>query len=99
VSRFRPQRPSHWILFQDPDDVTAALVDDSIWSISSQAISDRKSKVRQDALTFNCLKGCSFDDFCSMLDDVFELHEMINDRGEPLLQLLQINIYQETKVN
>ena len=52
VNGFCPLKgPSHWILFQDPDDATAALVDDSVWSIASS----RKSEVQKDVLTFNCL--------------------------------------------
>ena len=69
-------------MFQDPDDASAALVEDSVWAIASQAIADRRPDVRQDALTFSCLRGCSFNDFCSILDDVFEFHEPVKNRGE-----------------
>jgi hypothetical protein len=77
-------------LSQDPNDATAALVDDSVWSIFSQAVSDRQAEVQRDALTFICSKGCSFDDFCSMFDDVFVLYEVIKSRGElyPLRRVL-----------
>ena len=72
---------------QDQHDATAALVDDGVWSIFSQAVSDRKTGVQRDTLTFTCSRGCSFDDICSMFDDVFDLYEVTNSQGE-LLPLL-----------
>ena len=75
------------LLLQDQHDATAALVDDSVWSIFSQTVSDRNTEIRQDALTFICSRGCSFDDFCSMFDDVFDLYKVINSQGELLLLL------------
>ena len=69
-------------LQRDPNDAIAALVDDSIWSILSQAVSDRQTEARQDALTFICSRGCSFDDYCSMFDDVFVLYEVVKGQGE-----------------
>jgi len=77
-------------LSQVPNDAIATLVDDSIWSIFSQAVSDRQTEVQRDALTFICSRGCSFDDFCSMFDDVFVLYEVVKGQGElhPLLHVL-----------
>jgi len=77
-------------LLQDPNDAIATLVDDSIWSIFSQAVSGRQIEVQQDALTFICSRGCSFDDFCSMFDDLFVLYEVVKGQGElhPLLHVL-----------
>jgi hypothetical protein len=72
---------------QDQHDATAALVDDRVWSVLSRAVSDRKTEVQQDALTFTCSRGCSFDDICSMFDDVFDLYEVTYSQGE-LLPLL-----------
>ena len=66
---------------QDQNDATAALVDDSIWSIFSQAVPDGKAEVQRDTLTFTCLRGCSLDDFCSMFDEVFVLFQVIKSRG------------------
>jgi len=77
-------------LLQDPNDAIATLVDDSIWSIFSQAVSGRQIEVQQDALTFICSRGCSFDDFCSMFDDLFVLYEVVKGQGElhPLRHVL-----------
>ena len=66
---------------QDQNDATAALVDDSIWSIFSQAMPDGKAEVQRDALTFTCSRGCSLDDFCLMFDEVFVLFQVIKSRG------------------
>lgn len=55
---------------------------DFVWAIASQTIDDRQSEVQRDALTFGCLRGYSFNDFCSLLDDVFEHHELIKNRGD-----------------
>ncbi|KIM44586.1 hypothetical protein M413DRAFT_356857 [Hebeloma cylindrosporum] len=69
------------MLCMNQHDPSAALVEDSIWAIASQAIADRQTDVQQDALTFICLRGGSFNDFCSILDDVFQLHKVVKNRG------------------
>ena len=90
VSEFLPLSKHSVNVLQDQHDATAALVDDAIWSIFSEAASDTKTEVQQDALTFTCSRGCSFDDFCSMFDDVFGMYEVDHSQGE-LRALLHIH--------
>jgi len=78
-------------LSQDQNDATTALVDDSIWSIFSQAMPDGKAEVQRDPLTFTCSRGCSLDDFCSMFDQVFVLFQVIKSQGA--LRRLFYSIY------
>jgi len=82
-------------VLQDQHDATAALVDDAIWSIFSQAVSDTKTEVQQDPLTFTCSRGCSFDDFCTMFDDVFGMYQVNHSQGElrPLLHIHHSSIF------
>ncbi|KIM46808.1 hypothetical protein M413DRAFT_440380 [Hebeloma cylindrosporum] len=76
------------MLCLDPNDPTAALVYDSIWSIS-HAVPDRNPEVQQDPLTLICSRGCSFDDVCSMFDDVFSSYEVMKSRGVLTLKRIQ----------
>ncbi|KIM44675.1 hypothetical protein M413DRAFT_359368 [Hebeloma cylindrosporum] len=69
------------MLCLDQYDATLALVDDAVWSIFSQQLSKEKREVQRDALTFTCTRGCSFDDLCSIFEDVFNLYEVVNDQG------------------
>ena len=69
-------------LLQDQHDATTVLVDDCVWSAFSQAESDRKIEVQGDALTFTCSRGCSFDDICSMFNDIFDLYKVVNSQGK-----------------
>ncbi|KIM44477.1 hypothetical protein M413DRAFT_442449 [Hebeloma cylindrosporum] len=70
------------MLCMDPDDATAALVDDFIWSNISQAESERQTEVQRHPLTFICTRGCAFDDLVSMFRDIFDMHQVIRRRGE-----------------
>ncbi|KIM38652.1 hypothetical protein M413DRAFT_240145 [Hebeloma cylindrosporum] len=78
------------MLCMDQADPSGVLVQDSIWAVASQAIADTllDDHVQQDsdALTFTCLRGGSFKDFCSMIDDIFELHEVHKGRGSSKLE-------------
>ena len=62
------------------------LVDDSIWSIFHQeilGIPQRKSLIlQQQELTFICSRGGTFNDFSMMIDDIFDLHDIIENQGE-----------------
>ena len=57
------------------------LVDDSIWSIFSQEISERRAEVSPDSLTFSGLRRASFDDFSMMLDKIFGLFNVVETNG------------------
>ena len=99
VSEFLPLSKHSVNVLQDHD-ATAALVDDAIWSIFSEAASDTKTEVQQDALTFTCSRGCSFDDFCAMFDDVFAMYEVNNSQGElrPLLHIHRSSFFISTGI-
>jgi len=57
------------------------LVDDSIWSIFSQEISEKHTEVPPDSLTFSALRSASFDDFSMMLDKIFGLFNVVETQG------------------
>ena len=67
--------------FQNPY-ASVILVDDSIWSIFSKEISDRRADVHLDSLTVIGLRGSSLDDFGMMLDEVFGLHDIVESQGK-----------------
>jgi hypothetical protein len=73
------------MMFSLDPEATVALVDDSIWSIFYQripGIPQRKSPILQrQELTFICSRGGSFNDFRMMIDDVFNLHDVVKDQG------------------
>ena len=65
---------------QSPD-ASVVLVDDSIWSIFSQEISERQTEIAPDSLTFSGLRRASFDDFGAMLDKIFGLFNVVETQG------------------
>jgi hypothetical protein len=62
------------------------LVDDFIWSIFYQGIPgipQRKPLIlQQKELTFSCSRGGTFNDFRMMIDDIFKLHDVVENQGE-----------------
>jgi hypothetical protein len=65
---------------QSPD-ASVVLVDDSIWSIFSQEISERQTKVAPDSLTFSGPGRASFGDFGIKLNTIFGLFNVIETQG------------------
>jgi hypothetical protein len=69
------------IMLSMSPDASVVLVDDSIWSIFSQEISEKAQEVPPDPLTFSGLRRASFGDFAIMLDEIFGLFDVIESQG------------------
>ncbi|KIM44528.1 hypothetical protein M413DRAFT_355425 [Hebeloma cylindrosporum] len=66
------------IMLNMSPDASLVLLDDSIWYIFSQEISESQT---EGSLTFSALRGASFDDFGVMLDMIFGLFNVVETQG------------------
>jgi len=78
---FHPSDVIAQILLSTDPDAPLVLVDDSIWSIFNQGIPGIPQRKSLQQLTLSCSRGGSFNDFRMMIDDIFKLHDVVENRG------------------